>query len=129
MLLSRLGALKVALQGERLNVMHEFFATTADVYRLTGELDPEHDLHPAADGALRILADLRIGDENHILIVTAMTPVDDFVTRVHTVVCFRSRLPGALIGSAVMLVLCWVVTLSLPTQRAAALPSTPAKPA
>jgi MFS family permease len=37
-------------------------------------------------------------------------------------------LPGALTGSAVMLVLCWVVTLSLPTQRAAALPATPAKP-
>jgi uncharacterized hydantoinase/oxoprolinase family protein len=29
--------------------MNEFFATTADVYRLTGELDPAHDLHPAAD--------------------------------------------------------------------------------
>jgi len=32
------------------NVMNEFFATTADVFRLTGELDPEHDQHPAADG-------------------------------------------------------------------------------
>jgi (4-(4-[2-(gamma-L-glutamylamino)ethyl]phenoxymethyl)furan-2-yl)methanamine synthase len=33
------------------NVMNEFFATTADVYRLTGELDPAHDLHPSADQA------------------------------------------------------------------------------
>jgi probable H4MPT-linked C1 transfer pathway protein len=36
--------------GEReVNVMNEFFATTADVYRLTGELDPAHDQHPPAD--------------------------------------------------------------------------------
>lgn len=34
----------------RFNVMNEFFATTADVFRLTGELDAEHDQHPAADG-------------------------------------------------------------------------------
>ena len=32
-----------------LNVMNEFFATTADIYRLTGELDPAHDQHPPAD--------------------------------------------------------------------------------
>jgi probable H4MPT-linked C1 transfer pathway protein len=31
------------------NVMNEFFATTADVYRLTGELRAEHDQHPSAD--------------------------------------------------------------------------------
>lgn len=42
---------RIALRGRSYNVMHEFFATTADVYRLTGELDPAHDLHPAADGA------------------------------------------------------------------------------
>ncbi len=29
--------------------MNEFFATTADVYRLSGELDSRHDGHPAAD--------------------------------------------------------------------------------
>ena len=29
--------------------MNEFFATSADVYRLTGELDPAHDQQPAAD--------------------------------------------------------------------------------
>ena len=31
--------------------MNEFFATTADVYRLTGELNTAHDLHPSADNA------------------------------------------------------------------------------
>lgn len=33
------------------NVMNEFFATSADVFRLTGELDPAHDHYPAADNA------------------------------------------------------------------------------
>ncbi len=35
------------------NVMNEFFATSADVYRLTGELNAVHDLHPSADGAAK----------------------------------------------------------------------------
>ena len=39
----------VSLQGQRLGVMNEWFATTADVYRLTGELDPAHDQQPSAD--------------------------------------------------------------------------------
>jgi len=42
---------RIVLQGTVYNVMNEFFATTADVYRLSGELDPAHDLHPSADGA------------------------------------------------------------------------------
>jgi probable H4MPT-linked C1 transfer pathway protein len=42
---------RVAWRGVELNVMNEFFATAADVYRLTGELDPAHDLHPSADNA------------------------------------------------------------------------------
>lgn len=33
----------------RVNVMNEWFATTADVYRVTGELEPLYDLHPSAD--------------------------------------------------------------------------------
>jgi uncharacterized hydantoinase/oxoprolinase family protein len=41
---------KIEFRGARYNVMNEWFATTADVYRLTGELDPAHDQHPAADG-------------------------------------------------------------------------------
>ncbi|AYH43992.1 hydantoinase/oxoprolinase family protein [Azoarcus sp. DN11] len=43
-------ARRMTFGGERYNVMNEFFATTADVFRLTGELDPEHDQHSAADG-------------------------------------------------------------------------------
>lgn len=42
---------RVRWRGEMLNVMNEFFATTADVYRLTGELDPAHDQHASADHA------------------------------------------------------------------------------
>jgi probable H4MPT-linked C1 transfer pathway protein len=42
---------RIGHRGERYNVMNEFFATTADVYRLTGELDPAHDQQPTADGA------------------------------------------------------------------------------
>ena len=42
---------RIAWRGRELNVMNEFFATTADVYRLTGELDAAHDLHPSADNA------------------------------------------------------------------------------
>ena len=40
----------VPLGGQPVNVMNEFFATTADVYRLTGELDPAHDQQDTADG-------------------------------------------------------------------------------
>jgi len=37
------------------NVMHELFATTADVYRLTGELRGEHDQQETADGGSKEL--------------------------------------------------------------------------
>lgn len=43
-------ARRIAFRGHALNVMNEWFATTADVYRLTGELDPAHDQQPSADG-------------------------------------------------------------------------------
>lgn len=46
-------ARRIAWKGALLNVMNEFFATTADVYRLTGELDPAHDQHPSADNAAK----------------------------------------------------------------------------
>jgi (4-(4-[2-(gamma-L-glutamylamino)ethyl]phenoxymethyl)furan-2-yl)methanamine synthase len=46
---------RVPWRGRTLNVMNEFFATTADVYRLTGELDPAHDQHPSADNAAKDL--------------------------------------------------------------------------
>ena len=44
-------AQRIDWRGTPHNVMNEFFATTADVYRLTGELDPAHDLLPSADNA------------------------------------------------------------------------------
>jgi len=44
-------ARRIGFRGRPHNVMNEFFASSADVYRLTGELDPAHDLHPAADNA------------------------------------------------------------------------------
>jgi probable H4MPT-linked C1 transfer pathway protein len=43
-------AQRIAWRGQRLNAMNEFFATTADVYRLSGELDPAHGQQPSADG-------------------------------------------------------------------------------
>lgn len=42
---------RIAFIGVERNVMNELFATAADVYRLSGELDAAHDQHPAADGA------------------------------------------------------------------------------
>ena len=44
---------RIAWRGATVNVMNEFFASSADVYRLTGELDPLHDLYPAADNAAK----------------------------------------------------------------------------
>jgi probable H4MPT-linked C1 transfer pathway protein len=52
-------ARRIAWRGVELNVMNEFFATSADVYRLTGELDPLHDQHPSADGAAKDTAATR----------------------------------------------------------------------
>jgi (4-(4-[2-(gamma-L-glutamylamino)ethyl]phenoxymethyl)furan-2-yl)methanamine synthase len=46
-------AQRVPFRGEAVNVMNEFFATTADVYRLCGELHPDHDQQPSADGAAK----------------------------------------------------------------------------
>lgn len=44
----------------------------------------------------------RIGEENHILVVTAMTPIDDFLTRVFSVVCFRTRMPRFIVEPVVV---------------------------
>lgn len=41
---------RVHWRGAAVNVMNEFFATAADVYRLTGELDAAHDQAAPADG-------------------------------------------------------------------------------
>ncbi len=52
-------AQRIAWQGTELNVMNEYFATVADVYRLTGELNPAHDLYPSADNAPKDLGATR----------------------------------------------------------------------
>jgi probable H4MPT-linked C1 transfer pathway protein len=46
---------RIEWRGQARHVMNEFFATTADVYRLCNELDPAHDLHPSADNAAKSL--------------------------------------------------------------------------
>ncbi len=46
-------AQRIAWRGSHHNVMNEFFATSADVYRLTGELDAAHDQAASADGAAK----------------------------------------------------------------------------
>ena len=48
-------ARRILWRDDMLNVMNEFFATSADVYRLTGELNPAHDLHPSADNGVKDL--------------------------------------------------------------------------
>lgn len=45
--------------GRETGLMNEFFATTADVYRLLGMLDPAHDQQPAADGGAKEAAGSR----------------------------------------------------------------------
>lgn len=42
-------AQKIVLSGVQTNVMAEYFATTADIYRLTGELDESADMAETAD--------------------------------------------------------------------------------
>ncbi len=43
-------AQKLNFEGNKINVAAEYFATMADVYRLTGELLPEYDMADSADG-------------------------------------------------------------------------------
>ena len=46
-------AQRIAWRGREHNVMNEFFATTADVYRLVGQLDAAHDQAASADNAAK----------------------------------------------------------------------------
>jgi probable H4MPT-linked C1 transfer pathway protein len=46
----------VLFEGRQVPLMAEHFATTADVYRLTGELDEGSDQHAAADGGAKTRA-------------------------------------------------------------------------
>ncbi len=50
---------QIGWRGRPHNVMNEWFATTADVYRLTGELDPAHDQQPTADQGPKDMAGSR----------------------------------------------------------------------
>lgn len=43
-------AQKLDFEGYKINVAAEYFASMADVYRLTGELTPEYDMADSADG-------------------------------------------------------------------------------
>jgi probable H4MPT-linked C1 transfer pathway protein len=52
-------AQRVPFAGQNVSVMNELFATSADVYRLTGELDDAHDQQPTADGAAKTLGATR----------------------------------------------------------------------
>ncbi len=53
-------AQKVFFEGVEVGMMAEHFATTADIYRITGELDEASDQHAAADnGAKNIQASIR----------------------------------------------------------------------
>jgi (4-(4-[2-(gamma-L-glutamylamino)ethyl]phenoxymethyl)furan-2-yl)methanamine synthase len=47
---------RIAFRGESAGVMNEWFATSADIYRLTGELWPPHDQHPSADNGAKTIA-------------------------------------------------------------------------
>lgn len=53
-------ARRIRFRGLACNVMNEFFATTADVFRLSGELDPAHDHYPPADDGARDEAGSRL---------------------------------------------------------------------
>ena len=50
---------RVPIAGRWQSVAAELFATMADVYRITGELDEGHDLMPAADGGGKQVLDSR----------------------------------------------------------------------
>ena len=41
---------RIGWRGAEFNVMNEFFATTADLFRISGDLAEEHDQHATADG-------------------------------------------------------------------------------
>jgi (4-(4-[2-(gamma-L-glutamylamino)ethyl]phenoxymethyl)furan-2-yl)methanamine synthase len=49
-------AQRIAWRSTEMNVMNEWFATSADVYRITGELDPAHDQQASADHAAKDVA-------------------------------------------------------------------------
>jgi len=50
----------------------------------------------------------RLGDENHVVVNGACTPVDDFDTRLYSVTCIRTRLPGWVVRPAVQPIALWI---------------------
>ena len=50
----------------------------------------------------------RIGDENHIVVNAALTPVNDYDTRLYAVVAVRTRLPGWLLRPLVQPIALWI---------------------
>ncbi|MGB8337823.1 MAG: hydantoinase/oxoprolinase family protein [Burkholderiales bacterium] len=50
-------AQKVSFQNTKIGLMAEYFATTADVYRVLGELPEQADQHPAADNGDKTISD------------------------------------------------------------------------
>ena len=86
---------RVAWRGGETNVMNEFFATTADVYRLTGELDPAHDLHPSADNAPKDAPATRRRLARMIGLDAREATPDDWLAFAHT---WRSRQVDELAG-------------------------------
>ncbi len=49
-------AQRIEFEGKTVNLMAEYFATTADVYRLTGELNEASDQHAAADNGEKTMS-------------------------------------------------------------------------
>ncbi|ACC75531.1 hydantoinase/oxoprolinase family protein [Paraburkholderia phymatum] len=47
---------RIAFRGETASVMNEWFATSADIYRVTGELWPPHDQQASADNGPKTVA-------------------------------------------------------------------------
>ena len=86
---------RIAWQGRQLNVMNEFFATSADVYRLTGELDPAHDLHPSADNAPKDLPATRRRLARMIGLDARDAAADEWLAFAHT---WRTRQVDELAG-------------------------------
>lgn len=93
-------------------------AITANVTRTADRVEVEYVGEPRPEGLVaRVLSpsgglvthtdrfllpsiaqvEYRIGDENHLFVDSVMTPVSDFVTRIHAIVSFRTRLPARLI--------------------------------